>query len=60
MVLRVRLVPDDFAVPEVVEAGSFTLRKLTVRDVVADFAPSCRAWIISRASLVITSHGRAA
>jgi hypothetical protein len=38
MVLRVRLVPDGFDVPEVVEAAGFTLRKLTVRDVVADFA----------------------
>jgi hypothetical protein len=38
MVLRVRVVPDDFEVPEVVEADGFTLRKLTVRDVVADFA----------------------
>jgi hypothetical protein len=38
MVLRVRLVPDDFDVPEQVEAGGFTLRKLTVRDVVADYA----------------------
>jgi hypothetical protein len=34
----VRLVPDDFDVPEAVEADGFTLRKLTVRDVVADFA----------------------
>jgi hypothetical protein len=38
MVLRVRLVPNDFEVPEQVEAGGFTLRKLTVRDVAADYA----------------------
>jgi hypothetical protein len=38
MVLRVRFVPDDLAVPEQVEANGFTLRKLTVRDVVADYA----------------------
>src|SRR5262245_64981852 len=38
MVLRVRLVPDDFDVPEKVEGDGLTLRKLTVRDVVADYA----------------------
>jgi hypothetical protein len=38
MVLRVRLVPDDFPVPETVDADGFMLRKLTVRDVVADFS----------------------
>jgi hypothetical protein len=38
MVWRVRLVPDEFSVPEIVEADGFMLRKLAVRDVVADFA----------------------
>ncbi len=38
MVLRVRLVPDDVDVPEIVNADGFTLRKLTVRDVITDFA----------------------
>ena len=32
-----KLVPDDFAVPEGLETARFRLRMLTVRDVVADF-----------------------
>jgi hypothetical protein len=32
-----KLVPDDFAVPEGLETERFRLRMLTVRDVVADF-----------------------
>ncbi|MGH6932152.1 MAG: hypothetical protein ACREEE_06930 [Dongiaceae bacterium] len=37
MVFRVKLVPNDFKVPDKVAAKGFALRKLTVHDVAADF-----------------------
>jgi hypothetical protein len=37
MAFRVKLVPKEFKAPEQVAAKGFTLRKLSVRDVAADF-----------------------